>query len=178
MKPGRTKMRVIHTIIMLAIVAFGSEMTAADLKHVDARSGELHILTYNVKGLLPFFSTDGRDNQRENNRLISPLLNNYALVLVQEDFFYHDELSAETTHAYQSRPTGPFCIKFFFTRLCILPGDGLARFSGYTFEQREPDRFCQIKVSHLSTSPDVLDMDLKGWSRIDGFPFFQEALND
>jgi hypothetical protein len=157
MKLCRSRKRI-YTLIMLVVLVFGSEMAAAGIEHLDARSGELNILTYNVKGLLPLFSTDGRGNQKENNRLISPLLNNYSLVLVQEDFFYHDALSAETTHAYQSGPTGPFCIKFFFAKLCILPGDGLARFSEFAFEEpiREQWEDCNGGLLDPSAATDCL----------------------
>jgi hypothetical protein len=76
-------------------------------------------LTYNVAGLPEGIS--GSHPER-NTPLISPLLNSYDLVLVQEDFVYHAELAASATHPYRSEPmTDPE--RFF--------GDGLNRFSAF-----------------------------------------------
>jgi len=76
--------------------------------------GSFRLLTYNVQGL-PVEISDGRPDQ--NLPLISPLLNDYDLVLTQEDYDwwkpeglasgfdfvnYHGRLRAKATHEYQS----------------------------------------------------------------------------
>ncbi|MBW1878100.1 MAG: endonuclease [Deltaproteobacteria bacterium] len=74
-------------------------------------------LSYNVAGLPEGIS--GSHPER-NTPIISPLLNGYDLVLVQEDFVYHEALAAGATHPYRSEPmTDP---ERFFS-------DGLNRFS-------------------------------------------------
>ena len=82
-------------------------------------AGEFSVLTYNVAGL-PATLT-GR-NPEVTIPLISPRLNAYDLVLVQEDFWYHDLLTADVTHRYRSEP------KVENPDLTDL-GDGLNRFS-------------------------------------------------
>ena len=85
--------------------------------------GTLLVLTYNVAGLPDLIS--GSD-PLVNTPLISPLLNDFELVLVQEDFSYHAELSADAEHPYQSTPGGGGTL-----------GDGLNRFSDTVFSDFE-----------------------------------------
>jgi endonuclease/exonuclease/phosphatase family metal-dependent hydrolase len=59
------------------------------------------VLTYNVAGLPEGVS---KSNPAANSPLISPKLNPYDLVVLQEDFSYHDELVSASTHAHQSTP--------------------------------------------------------------------------
>lgn len=84
-------------------------------------SGAFTLLIYNVAGLPDVLSSG---NPKMDIPLISPLLNQYDIVLVQEDFAYHDELSLDAEHPYQSEPL----------RVATL-GDGLNRFSTFAFEQ-------------------------------------------
>jgi hypothetical protein len=105
-------------------------------------SGELIALTYNVAGLPEGISGS---NPSVNTPLISPLLNDYDLVLVQEDWLapdpnpfegvldvYHDLLAADALHPYQSEPaelplgTDP-------SRTDAMLSDGLNRFSNFPF---------------------------------------------
>lgn len=87
---------------------------------------ELTVLTYNVAGLPQGVSGS---SPAQNTAKISPKLNAYELVVVQEDFSYHAELVSAATHPHQSTP-GP---------KGLLPtdlGDGLSAlstlpFSGY-----------------------------------------------
>ena len=83
--------------------------------------GEFTLLTYNVAGLPDFIS---KSNPEEFIPQISPLLNGYDLVLVQEDFAYHAELSKAAEHPYQTTP--------MFEEPDQVPmGDGLNRFSSF-----------------------------------------------
>lgn len=66
-----------------------------------AHASTLSVLTYNVAGLPDFIS---ESNPARNTKLISPLLNDYDLVLVQEDFSYHRDLISRVTHRYKSKP--------------------------------------------------------------------------
>jgi endonuclease/exonuclease/phosphatase family metal-dependent hydrolase len=85
----------------------------------DPVTGEFSILTYNVAGLPDIIS---KSNPEEFIPQISPLLNAYDLVLVQEDFAYHDELASEAEHPFQTRP-------MFESPDQVPMGDGLNRFS-------------------------------------------------
>src|SRR5690606_40339287 len=77
-----------------------------------AAAGRLSVLSYNVAGLPQEVSSE---NPEEHLPLISPLLNDYDVVLTQEDFDwwqgaaaaldfvnYHDRLRAEATHEHRS----------------------------------------------------------------------------
>lgn len=81
--------------------------------------GELVVLTYNVAGLPEGLSSSHPEAYTPR---ISPKLNGYELVLVQEDFWYHRELAAAVEHPHQSRPMWP---EPALDQL----GDGLNRFS-------------------------------------------------
>lgn len=86
--------------------------------------GEFVLLTYNVAGLPQGLSSSDPEAHMPQ---ISPKLNGYDIVVVQEDFWYHPQLSAEAEHAYVSEP---------YTDMPELTdiGDGLNRFSRYPFE--------------------------------------------
>lgn len=80
-------------------------------------------LTYNVAGLPEGLS--GSHPER-NTPLISALLEPYDLVLVQEDFTYHDALVSKVTHGHRSQPQPP---------LTKLSGDGLNVLARSPFDQ-------------------------------------------
>ncbi len=82
--------------------------------------GSLTLLIYNVAGLPEAISDE---HPEINNAKISPLLNDYPLVLVQEDFAFHGDLSAQTDHPYQSTPMV----------ITETMSDGLNRFSDFPF---------------------------------------------
>lgn len=103
--------------LMVGCAACASEDAPEPAEPIPPQSGSFEALTYNVAGLPQGIS--GSDPEA-NMPLISPLLNSYDLVLVQEDFSYHDALVAELTHPYQSTPKEPDA-KFV--------ADGLNRFS-------------------------------------------------
>ena len=85
-----------------------------------ASSGTFSVLTYNVAGL-PQGISGG--NPIVNTPLISPKLNAFDLVYVQEDFTYHTQLISAVTHSFKSTPlsTGGAL------------GDGLNRLARYQF---------------------------------------------
>ena len=58
---------------------------------------EISVLTYNVHGL-PESITGS--NPEENMPQISPSLNSYDIVAIQEDFFYHPALASSAEHPY------------------------------------------------------------------------------
>lgn len=92
----------------------------ADAGPLDAGEPEplVHVLTYNVGGLADFISS-GTPSQTTPQ--ISPKLNPFDLVLVQEDFAHHDKLISQITHAYRHDPGRASFPKLY--------GDGLAVFS-------------------------------------------------
>ena len=81
----------------------------------------LSVLTYNVAGLPAGISSSEPET---NTPLISPLLNEYEIVLVQEDFVYHRDLARDAEHTYHSEE------KELGEKLV---NDGLNRFSQYPF---------------------------------------------
>lgn len=87
--------------------------------------GTLQLLTYNVAGL-----PEGISGSMPTMYIpqISPLLNQYELALVQEDFAFHEELAAAAEHPYQSEPHPDLDVENFVL------GDGLNEFSQYAFE--------------------------------------------
>jgi endonuclease/exonuclease/phosphatase family metal-dependent hydrolase len=84
-------------------------------------TGTLTVLTYNVAGLPQFIS---QVNPSTNTALISPKLNAFELVMVQEDFWYHADLVRDVRHAYQTPP---------LTSYSTLVNDGLNTFSSTPF---------------------------------------------
>ncbi|MBT8493688.1 MAG: hypothetical protein KJO07_11560 [Deltaproteobacteria bacterium] len=86
----------------------------------------LTVLSYNVAGLPQGISSS---DPITNTPKISPLLNGYDLVLVQEDFSYHGELAAGAEHPHRSEPME----QTLEDRL----GDGLNRFSDFELGELE-----------------------------------------
>lgn len=89
----------------------------------DATEGTLSVITYNVAGLPQGISGS---NPATNIPQISPLLRDYDLVLVQEDFWYHAQLVQDLDQPYQSAPWN-------FEPQFDDIGDGLNRFSRVPF---------------------------------------------
>ncbi len=92
-------------------------------------AGSFSLLTYNVAGIPNGLSGS---TPEVNNALISPRLNAFDLVLVQEDFGFHADLVSQIDHAHQSvkdtsdRPPATFGL-----------GDGLNRFSRSPFTDHQ-----------------------------------------
>jgi hypothetical protein len=112
-----------------------------------ASSGELLALTYNVAGLPEILSGS---MPSENTQYISPLLNGYDLVLVQEDWLtpdpnplvlkvYHDVLASQAKQPYRSTPAPlPMGVPLPFalpgnSRPPAIMSDGLNEFSNFPF---------------------------------------------
>ncbi len=87
-----------------------------------AGEGVFSLLIYNVAGLPEPFSAS---RPATNTALMSPLLNRYDVVLVQEDFWYHDLLVQASRHPWRSQP---------MTGQSQLVNDGLNRFSFFPLD--------------------------------------------
>jgi endonuclease/exonuclease/phosphatase family metal-dependent hydrolase len=127
----------------VGVLAVGLIATGAACKHPDGPGGgggggtrgEFSVLSYNVAGLPQEISTE---NPKEHIPLISPLLNEYDVVLTQEDFdwwqgvagtldfvHYHERLRAQATHEYRSaQHPGPEAVGLDPTSRPLQVGDG------------------------------------------------------
>lgn len=86
-------------------------------------SNSFSLLTYNVAGLPEGLSSGSPST---NTIKISPLLNDFDIVNVQEDFNYHATLISLATHPYRSATSGGAAI-----------GDGMNLFSRFGFSDFE-----------------------------------------
>ena len=68
-------------------------------------TGTFRALTYNIAGLPPALS---EVDPETNIPLISPLLNGYDVVSVQEDFWFHDALMKDAKHPHRTGAPIPF----------------------------------------------------------------------
>lgn len=124
---------------LVGACADGSDRT--DVEGASILSGEFLALSYNVAGLPEALSGSSPE---VNTPLISPLLNGYDLVLVQEDWetpvpntlaplrVYHEILEAQATHPYRS-DSAPLPLGSDPRRPEALVSDGLNRFSQFPF---------------------------------------------
>jgi hypothetical protein len=137
----RTTGRAIGAALAGALLAITGLATAAGADEQPVTvSGTFDALTYNVAGLPESLSGSEPD---ENTPLISPLLNAYDLVLVQEDWidpvppiaafnFHHDDLISAVTHPYRSTPGTP-PVGSDPRRPTALVADGLNRLARFPF---------------------------------------------
>jgi hypothetical protein len=102
---------------------------AAGVFAIAAAAEPLSVLSYNVAGLPDPISSS---TPSVNTPLISPLLDAYDLVGVQEDFFYHERLVASLTFPYQSVKDDS--ANEYGEDLGFAFGDGLNSFSRTPFE--------------------------------------------
>jgi hypothetical protein len=123
----------------LAVSQTGAVATA-DAQQPTEVSGEFTALTYNVAGLPAALSGSEPD---VNTVLISPLLNAYDLVLVQESWannpplpggleVYHEVLVSQVTHPFLSEPA-PLPLGTDPRRPEAFVSDGLNRMSRFPF---------------------------------------------
>lgn len=120
----------ISALVLLPVVLLGgcipreteaqAPLPALPVASLLPQTGTVTLLSYNVAGLPEGISPS---SPRRNIPQISPLLNGYDLVLVQEDFVFHEELVRDVQHAHRSSPgrlAHPFDV-----------GDGLNRLSRF-----------------------------------------------
>jgi endonuclease/exonuclease/phosphatase (EEP) superfamily protein YafD len=133
---GRARRRLARAALAAGLVAAAAACTqpGGGGGGGDAR-GSFDVLTYNVAGLPQEISTE---NPREHIPLISPLLNDYDVVLTQEDFdwwmpildqldfvHYHERLRAEATHEHRSaQHPGPEAVGIDPAARGMFVGDG------------------------------------------------------
>jgi endonuclease/exonuclease/phosphatase family metal-dependent hydrolase len=84
--------------------------------------GSFSVLTYNVAGLPAGLSSS---RPAFNTPLISPLLNGYDLVAVQEDFSFHDPLISQATHPHLTEKDTSDSADLLALGLALGLGDGL-----------------------------------------------------
>jgi hypothetical protein len=137
----RGSVRGLAVALFFLIGACSDSSNSSDVNVFSVLSGEFLALSYNVAGLPEGIS---RSNPETNTPLISPLLNGYDLVLVQEDWetpdpntlaplrVYHELLKAQAMHPYQSEPA-PLPLGNNSDRSSALVSDGLNRFSQFPF---------------------------------------------
>lgn len=121
-RAGATPRRVTKACALGALL-----LLAPALAPTMARAGSFSLLTYNVAGLPEGLSSS---TPTVNIPQISPRLNGFDLVLVQEDFAFFPELAADTTHPFVS-------VTDDSTRPPVVApvGDGLDRFSRSPFSE-------------------------------------------
>jgi hypothetical protein len=110
-------------MLRAALPAIVVAVAAGCVGRVAPAEGSFTALTYNVAGLPQGFNDDQFPEQ--NIPQISPKLNAYDLVLVQEDFEYTQLLRADLEHSYASDPLEEFTTPV---------GDGLNIFSDFLFD--------------------------------------------
>lgn len=109
----RAGVMMVTTAVLVAGSIASADATGRDAPAVEA--GRFRALSYNVAGLPEPLSSSDSDI---NSPLISPLLNGYELVLLQEDWvdpdppiagvdFHHDDIVSAVTHPYRSIPAPP-----------------------------------------------------------------------
>src|SRR5680860_1323045 len=134
------KARAAIGVVTATIGLVASACTSDGGEEADRRAGQFTALTYNVAGLPEPLSGS---EPATNTPLISPMLNDYDLVLVQEDWidpvppaagfdFYHDDLIAEVDHEHLSTPAPP-PLGTDPRRPEALVADGLNRMSRFPF---------------------------------------------
>ncbi len=109
----RSKYNLPLFFILLLSGTYGCKDDGGKIVH----SGELKLLSYNVAGLPELLSSSSPETYTSS---ISPLLNEFDIVHVQEDFCYHDLLIESNTHSFASAPMP-----------CVPEGDGLNTFSDF-----------------------------------------------
>ncbi len=107
---------IMKKILLLALIPF----LFLQCKKEITQTVDISIVTYNVAGLPQGLSSS---NPETYSPLISPLLNEYDIIHVQEDFCYHDDITSQINHPYITQTSG-----------CVPGGDGMNTFSNYRIE--------------------------------------------
>ncbi len=122
---ARRARRALAMILLLCTLPFGP-----------ALAGTFTVLTYNVAGLPLGLSGS---TPEVNNALISPRLNAFDLVVVQEDFGFHEDLTSAIVHPFQTvKDTTDTQATIDLAASLEMPppelGDGLNSFSFHAFD--------------------------------------------
>jgi len=136
--------RALAALVGLTLMACSSADEDEQPQVLTPQDGEVEALTYNVAGLPQGLS--GSDPEA-HMPLISPLLNGYELVLVQEDFSYHSELAEEAEHPHQSVPKED-SLRFVH--------DGLNRFSQWPWSSLQRTQWVACFGDATSGASDCL----------------------
>jgi len=110
--------RIKICLFLSIVIVFIFSITTMNL-FASSTVGDFSVLTYNVAGLPEILSSG---NPSVNTVKISPLLNNYSIAAVQEDFAYHNDLIKYVTHPYLTTTSGN-----------VPSGDGMNFMSKYPF---------------------------------------------
>jgi hypothetical protein len=102
------------------MLVFATLVFSTGCKKCENEEVTLDVLAYNVAGLPAQISSSKPDLYTSS---ISPLLNEYNLVHLQEDFCYHDSILLFNNHPYRTETTG-----------CVPGGDGLNTLSDFPIE--------------------------------------------
>jgi len=125
-RPSVMKVVLLTVVALLAACSGGDDDSgrAEEPSTTTGASGTFTSLTYNVAGLPQGINPD--QFPERNTPLISPLLNGYDVVVVQEDFgVYTDVLRADADHEFMSEPhPGPGELNPI-ARATAAVGDGL-----------------------------------------------------
>lgn len=124
-------MRILRFALVCGLSVGCGQDDAATSTDASATRFSFRLLTYNVAGLPEGLSSS---SPARNTPLISPLLNAYDVVLLQEDFAFQREIASAVTHPHRSAPDPS----------ARALGDGLTVFSVVPFQNftREPWRSC------------------------------------
>lgn len=106
------------------LLAIGFAPQAKPVYAEEAVSGSFSVLSYNVSGLPDIISSG---NPAVNTVKISPLLNDYDIVNVQEDFNYHADLYLLAAHAYKTPTSGGAAIGSGLNTLSKFPYSDFVR---------------------------------------------------
>ena len=121
----------------------------------DLATGSFDALTYNVAGLPQGLSKSDPEN---NTPQISPLLNTYDLVLVQEDFSYHSELLSRASFPFRSEPKEGFT---------AFVNDGLNRLAEFSWVDFERVQWVECFGDANTGSGDCLAEKGFTWARME-----------
>ncbi|WP_179282935.1 MULTISPECIES: jacalin-like lectin [Paenibacillus] len=97
----RTKALLLSALVTFSILPLYSP--AAYAAEDGAASGSFNIISYNVGGLPSLVSSS---KPQEYTVQISPKLNDYDIINVQEDFNYHNQLISQVTLPYLTQTSG------------------------------------------------------------------------
>lgn len=132
--------------------------------------GSLSLLTYNIAGLPEVFSSSDPET---NTSQIGPLLADYDLVQVQEDFNYHGDLYAGDQHPYRSSTSGGVPFGDGLNTLSYRPFSDFARMTwddcngtdcltpkGFSYARHRLDEGVYLDVYNVHANAGVEDADL------------------